>query len=88
MLSLGARAALLPATRAVAEGALLEGDIPRGSFVLGFLAGFFGGCLALALALALALVFAIAKGSQTKQGAGMKCSAQVILGIVLDGIRR
>ena len=50
--------------------------------MLGFLAGFFGGCLALAI------VFAIAKGSQTKQGAGMKISAQVILGIVLDGIRR
>lgn len=86
MLSLGARAALLPATRAVAEGALVEGDIPRGSFVLGFLAGFFGGCPALALVFA--IVFAIAKGSQTKQGAGMEFSAQVILGIVLDGIRR
>jgi len=86
LLSLGARAALLPATRAVAEGALVEGDIPRGSFVLGFLAGFFGGCLALALVFA--IVFAIAKGSQTKQGAGMEFSAQVILGIVLDGIRR
>ena len=86
MLSLGARAALLLATRAVAEGALVEGDIPRGSFVLGFLAGFFGGCLVLVLALA--IVFAIAKGSQTKQGAGMEFSAQIILGIVLDGIRR
>jgi hypothetical protein len=80
LLSLGARAALIFATQAVAEGPVAPGAV-QGSFVLGFLAGFFGGCIGLGL------VFAIAKGSQTKRGAGMGFSAQVIAGIILRGIR-
>src|SRR5690349_4140373 len=42
-----------------------------GSIGLGFLAGFFGGCIGLIL------VYAIAKGPDTKKGAGMGFAAQI-----------
>jgi hypothetical protein len=47
-----------------------------GSLGLGFLAGFFGGCIGLIL------VYAIAKGPQTKKGAGMGFAAQIVLGSI------
>jgi hypothetical protein len=48
-----------------------------GSLGLGFLAGFFGGCIGLIL------VYAIAKGPETKKGAGMGFAAQIVIGVVL-----
>jgi hypothetical protein len=48
-----------------------------GSLGLGFLAGFFGGCIGLIL------VYAIAKGPETKKGAGMGFAAQIVLGAVM-----
>jgi hypothetical protein len=48
-----------------------------GSLGLGFLAGFFGGCIGLIL------VYAIAKGPETKKGAGMGFAAQIVIGAVL-----
>jgi hypothetical protein len=81
LVSLAARGALVLSTQAVAEGPTRAGGI-EGSFILGFLAGFFGGCIGLGL------VLAIAKGPQTKRGAGIGFSAQVLAGIVLNGVRR
>jgi hypothetical protein len=48
-----------------------------GSFGLGFLAGFFGGCIGLIL------VQVIAKGPQTKKGAGAGFIAQMVVGVFL-----
>jgi hypothetical protein len=48
-----------------------------GSFGLGFLAGFFGGCIGLIL------VYAIAKGPQTKKGAGVGFAVQLVVGGML-----
>jgi hypothetical protein len=48
-----------------------------GSLGLGFLAGFFGGCIGLIL------VYAIAKGPETKKGAGMGFAAQIVIGVVM-----
>lgn len=48
-----------------------------GSLGLGFLAGFFGGCIGLIL------VYAIAKGPETKKGAGMGFAAQIVLGAIM-----
>jgi hypothetical protein len=76
ILSLGARMLLVVATQGVAEGPVPPGGL-RGSFVLGFLAGFFGGCIGAGL------VFAIAKGAQTKRGAGAGFAWQVVAGILL-----
>jgi len=81
VLSLGVRALLIMATAAIAEGPVAPGNV-QGSFVLGFLAGFFGGCLGLGL------VLGIAKGTQTKRGASIGFSSQVIVGILLNGLRR
>ncbi len=80
VLALAARAVLIIATAGVVEAPVAPGNV-KGSFVLGFLAGFFGGCIGLGL------VFAIAKGSQTKRGAGIGFSSQVIFGILLNGLR-
>jgi hypothetical protein len=49
----------------------------QGSMGLGFLAGFFGGCIGLIL------VLIIAKGPQTKKGAGFGFAAQIVVGILL-----
>ena len=49
----------------------------QGSLGLGFCAGFFGGCIGLIL------VYAIAKGPETKKGAGMGFGAQIVVGIIL-----
>ena len=51
-----------------------------GSLGLGFLAGFFGGCIGLIL------VYAIAKGPETKKGAGMGFAAQIVLGGVMRAL--
>ena len=48
----------------------------QGSLGLGFCAGFFGGCIGLGL------VYAIAKGPDTKKGAGMGFAAQIVLGVI------
>jgi hypothetical protein len=48
--------------------------ITDGSFGLGFCAGFFGGCIGLIL------VLAIAKGAQTKRGAGVGFAVQIVVG--------
>src|SRR4051794_29699586 len=48
----------------------------QGSIGLGFCAGFFGGCIGLIL------VYAIAKGPDTKKGAGMGFAAQIVLGVI------
>jgi hypothetical protein len=48
-----------------------------GSIGLGFLAGFFGGCIGLIL------VYAIAKGPETKKGAGMGFAAQIVVGALM-----
>ena len=48
-----------------------------GSLGLGFLAGFFGGCIGLIL------VYAIAKGPETKKGAGIGFAAQILIGAVI-----
>jgi len=48
-----------------------------GSFGLGFCAGFFGGCIGLIR------VLAIAKGPQTKKGAGIGFCIQMVIGGVL-----
>jgi hypothetical protein len=53
-----------------------------GSLGLGFLAGFFGGCIGLIL------VYAIAKGPETKKGAGMGFAAQIVIGAVLRAVAR
>ena len=53
-----------------------------GSLGLGFLAGFFGGCIGLIL------VYAIAKGPETKKGAGMGFAAQIVLGGVMRALAR
>jgi hypothetical protein len=53
-----------------------------GSLGLGFLAGFFGGCIGLIL------VYAIAKGPETKKGAGMGFAAQIVLGAVMRAVAR
>ena len=49
----------------------------EGNVALGFLAGFFGGCIGLIL------VMAIAKGPQTKRGAGIGFAAQIVIGAIL-----
>ena len=49
----------------------------QGSIALGFLAGFFGGCIGLGL------VYAIAKGPDTKKGAGIGFGVQIVLGAIL-----
>lgn len=49
----------------------------EGNIALGFLAGFFGGCIGLIL------VMAIAKGPQTKRGAGIGFAAQIVIGAIL-----
>ena len=49
----------------------------QGSIGLGFLAGFFGGCIGLIL------VYAIAKGPDTKKGAGIGFAAQIVVGAVM-----
>jgi hypothetical protein len=51
-----------------------------GSIGLGFLAGFFGGCIGLIL------VYAIAKGPETKKGAGMGFAAQIVIGAVMRAL--
>jgi hypothetical protein len=48
-----------------------------GSLGLGFLAGFFGGCIGLIL------VYAIAKGPETKKGAGIGFAAQIVVGAIM-----
>jgi riboflavin transporter FmnP len=48
-----------------------------GSLGLGFCAGFFGGCIGLIL------VYAIAKGPETKRGAGMGFAAQIVVGVIM-----
>jgi hypothetical protein len=48
----------------------------QGSIGLGFCAGFFGGCLALIL------VYAIAKGPDTKKGAGIGFAAHLLFSAV------
>ena len=48
-----------------------------GSLGLGLLAGFFGGCIGLIL------VYAIAKGPETKKGAGIGFAAQILIGAVI-----
>ena len=53
-----------------------------GSLGLGFLAGFFGGCIGLIL------VYAIAKGPETKKGAGMGFAAQIVLGGLARALAR
>jgi len=53
-----------------------------GSLGLGFLAGFFGGCIGLIL------VYAIAKGPETKKGAGIGFAAQIVLGGVFRALAR
>jgi len=80
VLGLAARGILIMATAAIVEGPVAPGNM-KGNIVLGFLAGFFGGCLGLGL------VLAIAKGTQTKRGASIGFSAQVIVGILLNGLR-
>jgi hypothetical protein len=47
-----------------------------GSFGLGFLAGFFGGCIGFIL------VMAIAKGPQTKKGAGVGFAIGIVIGAI------
>jgi hypothetical protein len=79
ILSLGARILLVVATQGVAEGPIPPGGL-RGSFALGFLAGLFGGCIGAGL------VLAIAKGAQTKRGAGTGFACQVVAGILLRGL--
>jgi hypothetical protein len=49
----------------------------QGSLGLGFCAGFFGGCIGLVL------VYAIAKGSETKKGAGIGFVVQIVVGVLL-----
>ena len=49
----------------------------EGNLALGFLAGFFGGCFGLIL------VHAIAKGPQTKRGAGIGFAVQIVVGALL-----
>lgn len=49
----------------------------QGSFGLGFLAGFFGGCIGLIL------VHAMAKGADTKKGAGVGFAVAFVVGAVL-----
>ena len=49
----------------------------QGSLGLGFCAGFFGGCIGLIL------VYAIAKGPETKKGAGMGFAAQIVVGVIM-----
>jgi hypothetical protein len=51
--------------------------MPQGSLGLGFLAGFLGGCIGLIL------VHAIAKGPETKKGAGIGFGVQILLGGIL-----
>ena len=53
-----------------------------GSLGLGFLAGFFGGCIGLIL------VYAIAKGPETKKGAGIGFAAQIVVGAILRAAAR
>jgi hypothetical protein len=48
----------------------------EGSFGLGFLAGFFGGCIGFIL------VMAIAKGPQTKRGAGVGFALGIVIGAI------
>ena len=50
---------------------------PQGNFGLGFVAGFFGGCIGLIL------VYAIAKGPQTKKGAGVGFATGIVIGAVI-----
>lgn len=52
----------------------------QGSIGLGFLAGFFGGCIGLIL------VYAIAKGPDTKKGAGIGFAAQIVVGGVMRAL--
>ncbi len=63
----------------------LMGTAPRpavqGSFGLGFCAGFFGGCIGALL------VYALAKGHQTKRGAGIGFAVQILLGAVARALR-
>ncbi len=54
----------------------------EGNLALGILAGFFGGCIGLIL------VYAIAKGHQTKRGAGIGFAAQIAFGLVLRIVAR
>jgi len=49
----------------------------EGSLALGFCAGFFGGCIGAGL------VLALAKGAQTKRGAGIGFACQTVVGIAL-----
>lgn len=49
----------------------------QGSLGLGFCAGFFGGCIGLIV------VYAIAKGPETKKGAGIGFAAQILIGAVI-----
>jgi len=53
-------------------------QVEQGSFGLGFAAGFFGGCIGLAL------VYIIAKGQQTKKGAGIGFAVAFVLGIIFN----
>lgn len=48
----------------------------QGSFGLGFVAGFFGGCIGLAL------VYALAKGPDTKKGAGIGFGVAMAIGVI------
>jgi hypothetical protein len=52
----------------------------QGSIGLGFVAGFFGGCIGLIL------VYAIAKGPDTKKGAGIGFAAQIVVGGVMRAL--
>ena len=54
----------------------------QGSIALGFLAGFLGGCIGLGL------VYALAKGPDTKKGAGIGFAAQIMIGAVLRIVAR
>ena len=50
----------------------------QGSMGLGFLAGFLGGCIGLIL------VLIIAKGPETKRGAGIGFAVALVLGVILN----
>jgi hypothetical protein len=53
----------------------------QGNMVLGFLAGFVGGCIGYVL------VLVLAKGPDTKKGAGLGFACQIVLGAVLRLVR-
>ncbi len=56
--------------------------IDPGSLPLGFIAGFIGGCIGLIL------VHLIAKGPETKKGAGIGFACQIVVGVILRAAMR